>query len=216
MSIERTLGVEWCIEVDAFQFRINPGDKPITKRDISSTVSSIFDPIGMAFPFILIGKRILQNLFQDGVDWDDHISDNLKQQWRWRNDLIQLKELRIPRCYKPDRFRKVKSVELHRFSDASQDGYGQCSYLRLELTAAVVAVRVSSMLRKELDCGVIKEVFWTDSKVVLGYIKNDARRFHVFVANRVQYIKDRTSPVNWKYIDSAQNPANAASCGLLC
>ncbi|XP_042867593.1 uncharacterized protein LOC122250301 [Penaeus japonicus] len=84
----------------------------------------------------------------------------------------------------------------------------------LELIAAVVAVRVSSMLRKELDYGVIKEFFWTDSKVVLGYVMNDARRFHVFVANRVQYIRDRTSPEEWKYINSVQNPADAASRGL--
>lgn len=31
----------------------------------------------------------------------------------------------------PKDFREVKSIELHHFSDASQSGYGQCSYLRL-------------------------------------------------------------------------------------
>lgn len=53
---------------------------------------------------------------------------------------------------------------------------------RLELAAAVVFVKVSSMLKKELDYAVITETFWTDSKVVLGYISNEARRFHTFVA----------------------------------
>ncbi|XP_047483301.1 uncharacterized protein LOC125035146 [Penaeus chinensis] len=244
LPIERTLGVEWCIESDTFQFRISINDKPITRRGILSTVSSVFDPMGMVSPFILIGKRILQTLCQDGVDWDDDISDDLKQQWRrWRDDLIQLKELKIPRCYKPDEFRKVKSIELHHFSDASQNGYGQCSYLRqvseqgqvhcalvmsksrvtplkpitvprLELTAAVVAVRMSSMLKRELGYQELKEFFWTDSKVVLGYISNEAKRFHVFVANRVQHIKDHSSVEQWKFIESAQNPADAASRGL--
>ena len=64
---------------------------------------------------------------------------------------------------------------------------------RLELTAALVSVRIGVILRKELGYEQITEVFWTDSKVVIGYISNDARRFHTFVANRVQKIRDRTS-----------------------
>lgn len=64
---------------------------------------------------------------------------------------------------------------------------------RLELTAAVVSVRVSHMLRQELQYERVEEMFWTDSKVVLGYIKNDSKRFHVFVANRIQQIRDHKS-----------------------
>jgi hypothetical protein len=65
---------------------------------------------------------------------------------------------------------------------------------RLELTATVMSVKMSDFLRKELEYENIKETFWTDSKVVLGYISNEARRFHVFVANRVQKIRDVSSP----------------------
>ena len=57
------------------------------------------------------------------------------------------------------------------------------------------------------------EVFWTDSKKVLGYINNDARRFHVFVVNRVQEIRERTSPKQWHYIGTKSNPADIASRG---
>ena len=60
---------------------------------------------------------------------------------------------------------------------------------RLELTAAVVAIRTSDMLRNELEIQDLRDYFWTDSTVVLGYINNDARRFHVFVAKRIQRIK---------------------------
>lgn len=60
---------------------------------------------------------------------------------------------------------------------------------RLELTAAVISVAVSSMLKEELELRVDEEYFWTDSQVVLGYVSNEARRFHVFVANRVQRIR---------------------------
>ena len=57
-------------------------------------------------------------------------------------------------------------------------------------------------------------MFWTDSQVVLGYIRNDARCFHVFVANRVQQIKDSSSPDQWRYVVTHENPADEASCGV--
>lgn len=57
-----------------------------------------------------------------------------------------------------------------------------------------MSVRIGVILLKELEYEQITEVFWTYSKVVIGYISNDARRFHTFVANRVQQIRDRTSP----------------------
>lgn len=59
-----------------------------------------------------------------------------------------------------------------------------------------------------------EEFFWTDSQVVLGYINNEARRFHVFVANRIQRIKNSTIPTQWKYVASEDNPADHASRGL--
>ena len=70
------------------------------------------------------------------------------------------------------------------------------------------------MLKNELDIHVDDEIFWTDSKVVLGYINSDARRFKVFVANRVQQIRDHTSPKQWHYVESSSNPADDASRGL--
>ena len=38
-------------------------------------------------------------------------------------------------------------------------------------------------MKNELDIHVDDEIFWTDSKVVLGYINSDICRFKVFVAN---------------------------------
>lgn len=204
----------------------------------------MFDPLGLLAPLVLVGKRILQELRRDGADWDDQVPEPLRSRWeKWRTDLPQLSNLRIPRCYKPEGFGEIKSVELHHFSDASKDAYGQCSYLklinqsdqihcslvmaksrvaplktvtipRLELTAALISVKTSTILQRELEYREVKEVFWTDSKVVIGYISNDARRFHVFVANRVQQIRDRTLPNQWRHVETDLNPADDASCGL--
>ena len=242
-AIERALGVHWCIESDTLQFRIIVQDKPLSRRGILSTVSSVFDPLGLVAPFILVGKRILQELCRDGVGWDDEVPDDLRPQWeKWRAELPVLESLRIARCYKPQKFDVVKNVELHHFSYACQNGYGQCSYLRLvddknrihcslamgksrvtplkpvtiprlELTAALVSSKISCVLRKELEYAPMKEIFWTDSKTVLGYINNDARRFHVFVGNRVQEIREQSSPNQWHYVETKSNPADIASRG---
>lgn len=59
-----------------------------------------------------------------------------------------------------------------------------------------------------------QDFFWTDSKVILGYVNNDARRFHVFVANHVQRIKDSTNPSQWRHVASKENPADHVSRGL--
>ena len=83
---------------------------------------------------------------------------------------------------------------------------------RLELTAAVVASKIGCVLRKELENEEVKETFWTHSKTVLRYINNDARRFHVFVGNRVQEIRDKTSPEQWRYIGTKENAADVSSC----
>ena len=153
-----------------------------------------------------------------------------------------MERIHVARCYQPAGFGKVIKTELHHFSDASTTGYGQCTYLRLknergdihcvllmgkarvsplkvttiprlELTAAVVSVAVSNMLKEELGYCNVEEFFWTDSKVVLGYINNDARRFHTFVANRVQKIRHASAPKQWFYVPTDENPADDASRG---
>ena len=42
---------------------------------------------------------------------------------------------------------------------------------RLELNAAVLSVKMACLLKKELKLEKIKQWFWTDSRVVIGYIK---------------------------------------------
>ena len=128
LPVERTLGVHWCIESDTFQFRIEIKDRPFTRRGILSTVSSVYDPLGLVSPCVLIGKQILQELVRDGGDWDDPIPDTLRARWeKWRNEVLNLAEIRIPRCYNTGNSDSLIKVELHHFSDASLSGYGQCS-----------------------------------------------------------------------------------------
>ena len=71
----------------------------------------------------------------------------------------------------------------------------------MELTAAVVAAKIDVMLKEELNYASFKQYFWTDSKVVL----NETKRFHTFVASRVQMIRSNTDPKKWRNIDTKNN-----------
>ena len=132
VPLERTLGIQWHRESDCFKFRIQVQDQPATRRNILSTVASLYDPLGFIAPLLLEGKRILQEMCKQGTSWDDPLPPALKPRWEcWKRDLTNLKELSIPRCYAPPSFGEVVKAELHHFSDGSTVGYGQCSYLRL-------------------------------------------------------------------------------------
>lgn len=45
-------------------------------------------------------------------------------------------------------------------------------------------------------------------------MNSDAKRFHTFVANRIQRIRSSTNPAQWRYVSSENNPADHASRGL--
>ena len=234
LPLERALGVQWCIESDCFQFNIVLQDKPCTRRGILSTISTIFDPLGFVAPLLLDGKSILQELCRLDVSWDDPIPDDIKIKWeKWRADLLNLQQISISRCYKPETLvllcalNSTTSQTQARMIDEQQRihctlvmGKSRVAPLkpvtvpRLELTAAVCSVRISQQLRRELSYHIDQEYFWTDSKVVLGYISNESRRFHVFVANRVQEIQNSTSVEQWNHVESKQNPADEASRGV--
>ena len=80
--------------------------------------------------------------------------------------------------------------------------------------AATLAVKVLALLQKELQLLNVKETFWTDSEIVLEYIQNESRKFKVFVANRIEMIRDHTEIYQWYYIGTKDNPAGYSSRGI--
>ncbi|KAL9979135.1 hypothetical protein ACROYT_G016750 [Oculina patagonica] len=155
----------------------------------------------------------------------------------WKSQLPSLSQLRIPRSYfLPDDDPRECKLQLHVFSDASEVGYGTSSYLRventdgrvhctfvmgkarnapvkfvsiprLELQAAVLATPMCKMLREELELNIDRTFLWTDSEIVLHYLKNDKRRLQTFVANRVEEIKEHSLVQDWNHVPGTLNPA---------
>ena len=91
LPIEKALGVTWFIEVDELGFRISVQDSPLTRRNILATISSIYDPLGLIAPFLLIGRKILQAIAVDKYSWDHELHEDHRVAWtRWRQELEQL------------------------------------------------------------------------------------------------------------------------------
>lgn len=238
----RSLGIAWNIEDDTFIFRVSKDPKPFTRRGVLSVINSLFDPIGFTAPVTVVGKMLLREAMTTKCDWDDILPVSFQTDWEsWADSLHALDRIHIPRIYCPLSVGKALHLEVHIFSDASKEAVAAVACLkafhekhsevgfllgkakvaplhghtipRLELCASVLAVEMAETIREELQIPKDNFTFYTDSQVVLGYISNYAKRFHVYVSNRVSRIRSFCGPGRWRYIMSEQNPAGVASRG---
>ena len=242
-SDSKALGVKWNVMTDEFYFAVDVTCHDVINRRIMlSTVSSTFDPLGLVSPVVIVGKILFQDATRLKLGWDDQVPPDVECGWRtWLSSVTDLQKLKIPRCIKASSF-DDGHIELHSFSDASERAYGCCSYLRcinqkgeisvvlvlskgkvtpiktvsiprLELQAAVLSAQVSAMLVKELDITISECYFWVDSTIVLQYIRNETRRFQVFVGNRISMIHQLSHPSQWNHVPGKENPADLITRG---
>lgn len=243
LPTERTLGVEWSAEHDELRFRIGDLNKANTRRGVLSTIASIFDPLGLISPIILSAKILLQDLCREKMEWDQALEGIQLNRWvNWKEEMNSFKLVRIPRCMIAQG--DINSLsQLHIFADASETGYGAVAYIRttdgdgvsncrllmakarvaplkavtiprLELNAAVLAVRMGRFICNEWDEEFKKIQYWADSVIVLRYLHNTTSRFATFVSNRVQEILESSQVSQWRHIPSQLNPADHVSRGL--
>ena len=220
-----------------------PEPSVLTKRILISSISKIFDVMGWHAPVVVKVKNLFQQLWEAKIGWDEPVPTAVEMTWkRWKEQLPSLVANLIPRCYFP-RNARIVVTQLHGFCDASEVAYAGVAYLRLEDTESIVhtslviaktkvaPIKRLTIPRLEL-CGAmllasllqhVKRVLeippdnvfaWTDSLVVLGWLRGDPRRFKTFVGNRVSQIMDLVPPDRWSHVRSAHNPADCASRGL--
>jgi hypothetical protein len=241
LPFEKSLGLTWDLKQDLLTFLTSVKPKPVTRRGMLSSVSSLFDPLGLVSPFTVRGRMLVQELTRLNLGWDEKIPEHIAQQWaEWLDELAAVSEFKIARCITPA---GAVEFQLHHFGDASSKAYGSVSYLRstlsdgqvvtflvmsrsrlapmkelsiprLELSAAALAVKIDGMLRRELGLELSRSVFWSDSMVVLGYINNPMVRYHTFVANRVSAVHAGSESDQWRHVASADNPADMISRGI--
>ncbi|XP_038160417.1 uncharacterized protein LOC119796094 [Cyprinodon tularosa] len=170
-------------------------------------------------------------------------ADALKAWLSWEAELQHLPEIVLPRCYTSpplDNPAALRSLQI--FCDASEKAYGSVAYLRteipgkkvevafltarsrvapkrqqtmprLELCAALTGAQLAKLLQHELTLRLDEVTLWTDSTTVLTWIQSDSCRFKVFVGARVAEIQEISEAQSWRYVDSANNPADDITRG---
>lgn len=64
------------IEAGSIGFRLDLEDKPLTRCRIPSTVSLVYDALGVFALVILVAKQPLREMCIDGIDWIDPVPDH--------------------------------------------------------------------------------------------------------------------------------------------
>ena len=205
---------------------------------------TIFDPLGILNPCILELKLIVQELWQQKIEWHSIIPKDLLDPFnKFQNGFIYLENIEINRYYGFDS--STETTELHIFANSSNQAYGAVAYTRdikkdrvdisfalgksrlapldknvltipkLELSAAVVAVRMKVKLIEESNISIHKFYFRVDSKTVLRYIRNENKRFSVFISHCINEICSNSIIADSHFI-CILNVANDCSCVIKC
>ena len=230
----KVLGLSWCPKTDSFCFKIKPSQLVrITKRSMLSELAGIFDPFGWLNPIVVKGKVLLQELWTAKVNWDEDVPEKIRNEWmKLRNGLMTVESIRIERLLV-----HINDRLLCCFADASVKAYGACIYMvaggssklvvsksrvaplkavslaRLELCAAVLAVRLLKTFAEILSIPGYDCYVWTDSSIVLAWIAKPSYHWKTFVANRVSEVHSLLPECHWNHVKSSDNPADVVSRG---
>ncbi|GFS49144.1 uncharacterized protein TNCV_2410082 [Trichonephila clavipes] len=199
----KTLGVSWKLNLDCFLIKVKVClDSSYIKRDVLST---IFDPVRLMASVISKAKIFLQRL----------------------RILVAFPEV----------------IENHGFADASERCYGLAVYCksknlksetlvrlitsksrlvpikslkipRLELCAAVLLVKLVKRVVAALQLETAELYLWSDSMIVLAWLRKEPMDLKTFVQNRVAKIQELHPNQLWRHVPSDQNPADLVSRGV--
>jgi hypothetical protein len=110
----KTLGIEYNSNQDYFRFstaELSVDQYHLTKRNVLSDSSKIFDPLGLISCVTIVVKIIFQQLWKQSIDWDEPLPPDMQRHFmNWRESLFELSNLRIPRCYTPIHFQMYRKA----------------------------------------------------------------------------------------------------------
>ncbi|GFY01710.1 39S ribosomal protein L19, mitochondrial [Trichonephila clavipes] len=207
-----------------------------TKTDVLSTIAKIFDPVGLMAPVISKAKIFLQRLWRSKLEWNDLLPAEEYREWQ-QLSLENINNIEIPRHILVA-FPEV--IEIHGFADASERCYGAAVYCksknlksetlvrlitsksrvapiksltipRLELCAAVLLAKLVKRVVAALQLETAELYLWSDSMIVLAWLRKEPMDLKTFVQNRVAKIQQLYPNQLWRHVPSDQNPADLVS-----
>ncbi|KAI8114681.1 hypothetical protein CVS40_12969, partial [Lucilia cuprina] len=126
------LGIKWNAILDTFTYTfssLSPSTK-ITKRQVLSSVAKLFDPAGWLAPIVVRAKICMQQLWLEGKEWDEEISEESLQNWNHLvQDLSEVELISIPRWIQ---LMPSDTIQIHGFCDASKSAYCATVYIRCQ------------------------------------------------------------------------------------
>ena len=133
-NVIKVFGLVWNQVGDYLQipsFKVNLDEFDITKRQVLSGISKLYDPLGLISPVTFLGKVFLQKLWSPNkLNWDEHLSSSLCDEWKGLVQTWQeLHSLQIPRYIGQPRDGSI--CQLIVFCDASARAYAAAVYLRI-------------------------------------------------------------------------------------
>ncbi|GFX36629.1 integrase catalytic domain-containing protein [Trichonephila clavipes] len=238
----KTLGVSWKPNLDCFLIKVKVClDSSYTKRDVLSTIAKIFDPVGLMAPVISKAKIFLQRLWRSKLEWNDLLPAEEYREWQqFLVSLENINNIEIPRRILVA-FPEV--IEIHGFADASERCYGAAVYCksknlksetlvllitskskvapiksltipRLELCSAVLLAKLVKRVVAALQLETAELYLWSDSMIVLAWLRKEPMDLKTFVQNRVAKIQELYPNQLWRHVPSDQNPADLVSRGV--
>ncbi|XP_055706055.1 uncharacterized protein LOC129803485 [Phlebotomus papatasi] len=238
----KALGLFHNSTTDQLRYQMSDISSPVSRRGILADTARVYDPLGILAPVILNAKILLQSLWRKNLDWDTELVGEVAQKWQEYQDDIKyaVANIAVPRqvtCSGPS-----QDTQLYLFCDASEKAYGACIYVRtvdsnnkvhshllcaktkvaplkqltlprLELCAATLGSRLMKRVRDALSIPINGYQAFTDSMIVLHWIRGEAQQWKTFVGNRVATVQNIIPPSRWHHVRSEHNPADLASRG---
>lgn len=215
-----------------------------TKRTITGEIAKIFDPTGLLGPVIIRGKLIIRQLWELSLDWDQPIPNDAAVAWQeYFNALPAIKDIQVNRWLSTTRNLSVelhgfcdaseRAMAAVIYSRVTTDdgiihteivkgktkvapmGKNKMTVPRLELSAALILAELMESVKPAFKNRNCRTIYWTDSKIVIGWIGQSPNQQKIFVSNRVAKIQNLTNGRHWLHVRTHENPADVASRGIL-
>lgn len=238
----KVLGLYWDPAKDCFSYKVAEYDsKGVTRRSVLSYISRIWDCMGLLSAVTVKAKIFLQRLWLEKRGWDEEIAPQLSNEWlHFCSEMPLLRSLSVTRNIP---LQAARTVRLVGFSDAAetamaanvymhltyQDGSSEAFLIRsrtrlspirtvtiprLELGAAVLLAKTIKTVLLGTDINFESVDLFTDSQIVLFWLRTPPYKMKVYIASRVIQILDGVPEARWGFISGKLNPADISSRGI--